>query len=127
MSPLRVRSLRVFLAEDSPAVRRQLAELLAEIPGTHVVGEAASGRETLEGVQREAPDLLLLDLRMPRGDGFHVLRRLQRGRPITLVLTNSADSRTRARCLELGALRVFDKSTEFEEMLEYIRHLEAPS
>lgn len=119
--------LHVLLAEDSVHVRRQLLQLLSEIPGVVVTGEASSGAETLEAVARLNPDILVLDLRMPGGDGFHVLERLgEREAPAILVLTNSADPRTRARCRELGARDVFDKSTEFEAMIRTIGGL-APS
>jgi DNA-binding NarL/FixJ family response regulator len=126
--PITSRSvLRVLLAEDSVLVRGQLAHLLGEVPGVQVAGEASSGAETLEAVSRLDPDVLVLDLRMPGGDGFHVLERIGgRKTPAILVLTNSADPRTRARCRELGARDVFDKSTEFEAMIRSIRGL-APS
>lgn len=114
-------TLRVLLAEDSIHVRRQLVRMLEDIPGVQVAGEATSGAETLDAVARLAPDLLVLDLRMPEGDGFSVLERMGgRSGPVILVLTNSADSRTRARCRELGARDVFDKSTEFEAMIRVI-------
>lgn len=119
--------LHVLLAEDSVHVRRQLLQLLGEIPGVVVTGEASSGAETLDAVARLNPDILVLDLRMPGGDGFHVMERLGgRNAPAILVLTNSADPRTRARCRELGARDVFDKSTEFEAMIRTIGGL-APS
>lgn len=127
MHPIARSTLHVLLAEDSVHVRKQLVELLGEIPGVVVAGEASSGAETLEAVARLNPDILVLDLRMPGGDGFHVMERLGgRNAPAILVLTNSADPRTRARCRELGARDVFDKSTEFEAMIRTIGSL-APS
>lgn len=116
-----ITTLRVLLAEDSVHVRRQLVELLAELPGVIVAGEAASGSETVDAVARLRPDVLVLDLRMPGGGGFHVLETIGAGTgPMILVLTNSADAPTRERCRALGAREVFDKSTEFEAMIRFI-------
>ena len=118
-------TLTVLLAEDSVHVRRQLVELLGEIPGLRVVGEASTGREALVSLERLDPQVLILDLRMPGGSGLEVLDTLRRGgrSPFVFVLTNSADPRTREWCMQRGARNVFDKSTEFGELLTALADL----
>ena len=67
--------MRVLLADDHELVRAGVRRVLESVPGVEVVGEAARGDETLEMLARLEPDVLLLDLNMPGGDGFEVLRR----------------------------------------------------
>lgn len=68
--------LRVALADDEPLARARLRALLSAEPFVEVVMEAASGAEAVRGVLDSAPDVLLLDIEMPAGDGFEVLRAL---------------------------------------------------
>ncbi|GEN10198.1 two component transcriptional regulator, LytTR family [Myxococcus fulvus] len=68
--------LRVALADDEPLARSRLRALLAAEPHVELVSEAASGAEAVRGVLQSSPDVLLLDVEMPAGDGFEVLRAL---------------------------------------------------
>ncbi|MBI3268287.1 MAG: response regulator transcription factor [Planctomycetes bacterium] len=72
--------MRVAIADDERPAREELRHLLGEIPEVEVVGEASTGAETLALVERERPELLLLDLQMPGMSGLEVAERL-RGRP----------------------------------------------
>ena len=65
--------MRVFLADDEPLAREGMRIRLAEAPDVEVVGEAATGLEAIEGVLRERPDLLFLDVEMPERNGFAVI------------------------------------------------------
>jgi CheY-like chemotaxis protein len=66
----------VLVADDDPAFRRQVVELLAAVDDLQVI-EATNGREVLTHLAQGAPDLLLLDLLMPEMDGFEVLHQLR--------------------------------------------------
>ena len=68
--------LRVLIVEDEHPARERLGQLLAEIPGTQLVGQAATGAEALELAARLAPDVVLLDVRMPGLDGIETARHL---------------------------------------------------
>ncbi len=68
--------LRVLIVDDEPPARERLGQLLAEIGGAEVVGEAATGLEALEQAARLTPDVVLLDVRMPGVDGIETARHL---------------------------------------------------
>lgn len=69
-------TIRVLLADDQDMVRRGMRRILEQQPGVEVVGEAADGLAALEAAGKLRPDVLLLDIRMPRLDGLEVTRRL---------------------------------------------------
>jgi len=95
--------MRILIADDEAPARLRLRRLLAEQGSGDVVAEAASGREALAAVERTRPDLVLLDIRMPDGDGLsvaHALRRLDVP-PAVVFVTAHADRALAA--LEAGA------------------------
>ena len=65
--------LRVLIADDEELARQRVRRLLEAEAGVAIVGECATGREAVEAIRREAPDLVFLDIRMPEMDGFQVL------------------------------------------------------
>jgi DNA-binding NarL/FixJ family response regulator len=69
-------STRVFIADDQALVRAGFRRLLETTPGIKVVGEAGDGQEAVDGARRSRPDLVLMDIRMPRLDGIEATRRL---------------------------------------------------
>lgn len=97
--------LRVLVVDDSPLNRRALTTVLSEEDGVHVVGAAADGDEALRLVASLAPDLVTLDLEMPRMDGFTFLRLLMASRPTPVVVVSSHSAKENVfRALELGAI-----------------------
>ncbi len=79
--------LRVFVVDDEAPARRKLLRFLAADAEVEVVGEAANGREAVEGIARTRPDLLLLDVQMPDFDGFEVVKQLQPPLPRIVFVT----------------------------------------
>src|SRR5688500_20341067 len=87
MPEARQGSMRVVIADDHPIVLAGLESLLQREPDILVVQRCADGVETLRGVAKHEPDVLVLDLRMPRADGLAVFRHMQEERmPTRTVL-----------------------------------------
>ena len=80
--------VRVLLVDDESIAREGLRELVESEPGFVVCGEAGNGRQALEAIQEERPDVVLLDIQMPELDGFGVLAELPADdRPVVVFVT----------------------------------------
>jgi len=97
--------IRVLLADDQRVVREGLGTLLGLLDGIELVGTAADGEEAVALALRHDPDVVLMDLRMPRVDGIEAIRRLaERGdRPRAIALTTYADDASVLGALRAGA------------------------
>jgi two-component system chemotaxis response regulator CheB len=102
--------IRVVIIDDQAAIRQALAAILEAEPDIQVVGRAGDGEEGLKVVFQVQPDVILLDLEMPRLDGFAFLRLLMAKRPTPVVVVSSHSSRESVfKALELGALEFVAK------------------
>ncbi len=100
-----MRPLRVLVVDDSALNRRTLCELMGQIDGVQIVGVAGDGDEALRMAVSLTPDMITLDLEMPRMDGFTFLRLLMASRPTPVVVVSSHSARENVfRALELGAI-----------------------
>lgn len=100
--------------------------MLTEIKGINVVGEARDSREAVERVEALNPDVVILDIRMPGGDGILALESIKKSRkrqPKVIVFTNYPYLQYRKRCMDAGADFFFYKALEFEKLLDLIRDL----
>jgi DNA-binding NarL/FixJ family response regulator len=115
-------SISLIVADDHQVVRMGIRSLLAGSDIT-VVGEAASGEELLRLLSDSQPDVVLLDVRMPGGDGLHFLGRLKINYPnLPVVLFSTYDNPTYvARAVALGASAYVLKSEPKERLVEAIR------
>jgi DNA-binding NarL/FixJ family response regulator len=97
--------IRVLLADDQRVVREGLGTLLGLLDGIELVGTAADGEEALALVRERDPDVVLMDLRMPRCDGIEAIRRLSESgeRPRAIALTTFADDASVLGALRAGA------------------------
>ncbi len=111
-----VTALRVVLADDQTVVREGLTTLLGLLPGIEVVGAAADGEQALELVARLQPDVLLVDLRMPRTDGVAATTRVRAEHPGTevVVLTTYTDDESVLAALRAGARGFLTKDADAE-------------
>jgi DNA-binding NarL/FixJ family response regulator len=96
--------MRLFLCDDNPQYRR-LARLVLEKAGHEIAGEASDGQQAIERAPGASPDVVLLDLTMPRLNGFEALPHLRERLPGTkiLVLTTGHGLDERQRALDAGA------------------------
>lgn len=119
--------IRVVLAEDHTLVRDGIRTLLGLVADIELVGEAADGEETLRVVEAAKPDLLLLDMRMPRGDGLHVVRELARRGvlPPTLILTTFDDEEAALDVIAAGARGFLLKDIKLDTLVEAVRTVAA--
>jgi len=105
-------TVRVLVVDDSAYNRRTIIKLLEEIPGVTVVGYACNGEEGLRKFFDLQPDLVTLDLEMPRIDGFGFLRIVMQNRPTPVIVVSSlADDENVFKALELGAVDFVAKPT----------------
>jgi DNA-binding NarL/FixJ family response regulator len=110
--------IRVLLADDQRVVREGLGTLLALLDGIELVGTAADGEEALALAREHDPDVVLMDLRMPRCDGISAIRRLaERGeRPRAIALTTFADDASVLGALRAGARGYLTKDAGADEI-----------
>jgi DNA-binding NarL/FixJ family response regulator len=113
---------RVFIADDVAALRALWRQFLSEDPEVEIVGEASDGAAAIQGVLDTQPDVLLLDLSMPRVDGLQVIQALQGQCPRTRIVVASgfAASRLKPLALELGAVAYFEKGGSAEALREAV-------
>ncbi|WP_405006429.1 response regulator transcription factor [Kitasatospora purpeofusca] len=113
---------RVLVADDRTVVREGIVMLLGLLPGIEVVGAAADGEEAVALVARHRPDVVLMDLRMPRCDGVEATRRIRAGYPGTevVVLTTYADDESLFPALRAGARGYLTKDAGGEEIARAI-------
>lgn len=90
-------TIRTLIVDDEPIARDGVRSLLTAEPDIDVIGECGDGRSAIASIQRDAPDLVLLDIQMPRIDGFDVLDALEPSqRPVVIVLTAHSQHALRA-------------------------------
>jgi DNA-binding NarL/FixJ family response regulator len=108
-------SSRIFIVDDLPSMRERLRELVGDIEGVEIVGDAGTPADAVEGILRTRPDCVLLDYQLIGGTGVDVLRAVHPQSPeiAFIVLTNHATTQHRRACVAAGARFFFDKSTEF--------------
>lgn len=116
-------TVRVLIVDDHPVVRDGLRGMLAAQPDLAVLGEAANGHQALAAVAREAPDVVLMDLRMPELDGVEATRRLRDEHPEVgvLVLTTYDDDADILRAVEAGATGYLLKDAPREDLFAAVR------
>ncbi|MDI5966382.1 response regulator transcription factor [Streptantibioticus silvisoli] len=116
------RAVRVVVADDQTVVREGIAMLLGLLPGLDVVGAAADGEEAVRLVADKAPDVVLMDLRMPRCNGVEATRIIRRDHPGTqvVILTTFADDDSLFAALRAGARGYLTKDAGSEEILRAV-------
>src|SRR5215467_1823118 len=114
--------LRILLVDDHPLVRNGLRALLASVPDTTVVGEAANGEEAIDRAAELQPDIILMDLHLPGLNGVEATRRIVQASPHIgiLVLTMLEDDASVFSALRAGARGYLLKGADQTEVLRAI-------
>ena len=117
--------LRLLIADDSDVLRTRLFDIISEIEGTQIVGQVGSAEEVIEAVESLSPDVVVLDIRMPGGNGFASLERIKNRKnpPIVIMFTNYPYLQYRKRSMDLGADYFFYKAIEFDKLVSLIEDL----
>jgi NarL family two-component system response regulator LiaR len=118
-----MQKIRVMVVEDQAVVREGLVALLSFLPDIEVAGQAIDGQQALELVGELKPDVILLDLVMPRVDGLSAIPRILEILPTThiLVVTSFADGERVYQAMKSGALGYLLKDATREQLLKAIR------
>jgi two-component system, NarL family, response regulator len=118
-------SIRILIADDHPVVREGLTAILDLEDDLEVVGQAHDGEEACRLYRQLSPDILILDLRMPKKDGIEVVTELmsERPRPRIIILTHSAKAEDLRRALAAGAKSYLLKGAEPEQVCDTIREV----
>ena len=120
-------TIRVLVVDDHAVVREGLRTFLSLQDGIEVVGEAGDGREAVAVAERERPDVVLMDLVMPRLDGVQAMRELRARVPRTrvIVLTSFLDDDRLLPAIRAGAAGYLLKNVEPSELARAVRAAEA--
>jgi DNA-binding NarL/FixJ family response regulator len=122
---LMVKALRVLLVEDSKVLTERLTEAIRQISDVELVGTADSEATALAAVDREAVDVIILDLHLRQGTGFGVMRALATNhqKPRIIVLTNYDLPEYKNAALALGATHFLDKARDYGRLPEVLHEL----
>lgn len=120
-------SLRILLADDHAITREGTRRLLEGHPGVEVVAEAADGQDAVRLTRELRPDILLLDIAMPRLDGVQVAQALRRELPQVrlVVLTGYASDQYALALIRLGIQGLLSKTASSEELIRAVRTVQA--
>jgi len=112
---------KIMVADDSDAIRHVLEDIL-NIGKHELVGEAADGDEAIEKFNQIQPELLLLDLAMPKKDGLVVVKEIKEYNPDAriVIITASDNQAIIKQCLDAGALASISKPFDFDKVLKVI-------
>jgi len=119
--------IRVLLVDDHPVVRRGLTDLLSSVEDVQVVGAVEDGSEAVEAVREHRPDVVLMDLSMPRMHGTQATREVLAFAPETrvVVLTSFAEAESVTAALASGAVGYLLKDSEPDVLVRGIREAAA--
>lgn len=120
--------VRVLLADDHPTVRRGLADVIRDEEGIELVGQASDGLEAVEMARKLRPDVIVMDVSMPRLDGVAAMRRIRAELPASRVIglsMHEVDEMGRVMC-EAGAVAYLKKDEAADTLVAMILAQAAP-
>jgi two-component system invasion response regulator UvrY len=119
--------IRILIVDDHAIVRHGLRQVIADVPGMRVAGEASSGQEALDLARTREFDVAIIDISMPGRGGLEVLKDLKAERPSLklMVLSMHAEEQYAVRCLRDGASAYLTKGCATEDLVRAIRAVAA--
>ncbi len=119
--------MKIFIVEDSEVVRERLKSMLTEVPEVEIIGEAETRTEAIELITKFKPEVVILDIRLAEGSGIDVLHNIKKEEPapLVIVLTNYPYPQYKEKCLKAGADYFFDKSSEFNKIVDVLEKNES--
>lgn len=117
--------IRVLVADDHPVVHEGLKKMFEKVHGIRVTGEASTGEEVLNEIERNDYDLVLLDISMPDKSGLEVLKELKRKRPDlqVLILSIHGEEQYAIRALKAGAAGYLTKKSVPDELIKAVQKI----
>lgn len=117
--------MRLLIIDDSDLISQKLKELLQDLENLDIIGIASNGYEGIEMYWRYKPEIVILDIRLPKVNGIEVLQNIRKvkSQAKIIVLTNYNNLHFKEVCLAEGADYFLDKSTEFENVYEIINEM----
>lgn len=117
--------MKVLIVDDSNIVCEGLQQMLINIAGVELIGQANDAQDAITAISEYEPDVVILDIRLPGKSGIEVLKDIRDKKlPIRVImLTNYPYPQYRKKCEELGADYFFDKVTEIEKISNLIEEL----
>lgn len=120
-----VKSLRILLADDHPIVRQGLRQIIEADAGLSVIAEANDGNEALAAIRQNKPDVAVLDIDMPRLDGFGVARAIKGSEVAIVILTMHKEPELFDAALDLGIKGYVLKDSAVTDIVEAIKSVAA--
>ena len=119
--------MKLLIADDSDLFRERFVKMLSRSPEIEIIGQARDVVETKSLILELKPDIVTLDIRMPKGSGLDVLKYIKKNMPAisVIVLTNYPYEQLREECMAQGADFFLDKSNDFGEIVKILKQLAA--
>ncbi len=120
-----LRIMNLVISDDSPVVRVRLSHMIGELKNVNIVGEAENVQKSIEIIEELKPDIVILDISMPGGSGLDVLKNIREKflHTTVIILTNYSFPQYRKICMDSGADYFFDKSNEFDKVVDVLKDL----
>ena len=114
--------MKLFIVEDSAIIRGRIMAMVSILDNIQIAGSSGETVESLNMIRTLQPDIVILDIRLKGGSGIDLLQVIKNEFPgiLVIMLTNYPYPQYQRRCLELGADYFFDKSREFEKIIDVL-------
>jgi two-component system response regulator (stage 0 sporulation protein A) len=119
--------MNILIVDDSPLIQERLSDVILGVPGVQAVHHAKDADEAYQILAKERFQVVILDIQMPKGNGFGVLERVKKDQPeaVVIMLTNYPYEQYKKRSFDLGADYFFNKPTGVDEAAKVIKEVGA--